>query len=55
MGPLFWKLLTAVCLLWYATLTAYVAFRGARDIHEMLRRLKTGKRERKTRPPIRVK
>jgi hypothetical protein len=39
-GPLFWKLLTAVCLLWYTTITVYVAFRGAKDIREMLRRLK---------------
>lgn len=40
MGPLFWKLLAAACLLWYATITVYVAVRGARDIREMLRRLK---------------
>jgi hypothetical protein len=40
MGPLFWKLLTAACLLWYATITVYVAIRGFRDIREMLRRLK---------------
>jgi len=39
-GPLFWKILTAACLLWYATITVYVALRGARDIKEMLRSLK---------------
>jgi len=39
-GPLFWKILTAACLLWYATITVYVALRGAGDIREMLRRLK---------------
>ena len=39
-APLFWKLLTAACLLWYATITVYVAIRGARDIREMLRRLR---------------
>lgn len=39
-GPLFWKILTAACLLWYATITVYVALRGARDIREMLRNLK---------------
>ena len=38
-GPLFWKLLTAACLLWYATITVYVTFRGAADIRAMLRRL----------------
>jgi hypothetical protein len=40
MGPLFWKILTATCLLWYTTITVYVAWRGARDIREMLRSLK---------------
>lgn len=39
-APLFWKLLTAACLLWYATITVYVAIRGARDIKTMLMRLK---------------
>jgi hypothetical protein len=39
-APLFWKLLTAACLLWYATITVYVAIRGARDIRSMLQRLK---------------
>jgi len=38
-APLFWKLLTAACLLWYATITVYVAFRGAADIRGMLKRL----------------
>ena len=48
-APLFWKLLTAACLLWYATITVYVAIRGAGDIREMLHRLKAGRSERKTR------
>jgi hypothetical protein len=43
MGPLFWKLLTAVCLLWYGTITIYVAVRGARDIKAMLRKLSENK------------
>jgi len=43
-GPLFWKLLTAACLLWYATITVYVAIRGALDIRSMLRRLAKGKK-----------
>jgi hypothetical protein len=42
-GPLFWKLLTAACLAWYATVTVYVAVRGLRDIREMLRRLAENK------------
>lgn len=39
MGPLFWKLLTAACLVWYTTITVYVAIRGLKDIREMLRKL----------------
>jgi hypothetical protein len=35
----FWLLLTAACLVWYATITVYVAIRGGRDIREMLARL----------------
>jgi len=36
---LFWQILTGAALLWYSTVTIYVAFRGARDIREMLERL----------------
>ncbi len=36
---LFWKILTGAVLLWYSTVTIYVAIRGARDIREMLARL----------------
>lgn len=39
MAPLFWKLLAAACLVWYSSITVYVAVRGFRDIREMLRRL----------------
>ncbi len=35
----FWWLLTAACLVWYATVTIYVAIRGALDIKQMLTRL----------------
>jgi hypothetical protein len=35
----FWFLLTAACLVWYATVTVYVAFKGAGDIKSMLARL----------------
>jgi hypothetical protein len=44
-GPLFWKLLTAACLFWYATITVYVTFRGAADIRAMLRRLAENQRQ----------
>lgn len=46
MAPLFWKLLAAACLLWYATITVYVAVRGYRDIREMLKRLRNKKSKR---------
>ena len=36
----FWLILTAAALLWYASITIYVSFKGARDIREMLARLK---------------
>lgn len=35
----FWWLLTAACLVWYSTVTVYVAIRGVFDIRGMLRRL----------------
>ncbi len=36
----FWWLLTAAVLVWYSTVTIYVAIRGAMDIRGMLNRLK---------------
>jgi len=36
----FWLILTAAALLWYASVTIYVSIKGARDIREMLARLK---------------
>lgn len=39
MAP-FWWLLTAAVLVWYSTVTIYVAIRGATDIKNMLARLK---------------
>jgi hypothetical protein len=45
-GPLFWKLLAAACLVWYSTITVYVAIRGAADIRHMLRRLADGQADR---------
>jgi hypothetical protein len=36
---LFWALLTVACVVWYSTITIYVAIRGAFDIKHMLKRL----------------
>jgi hypothetical protein len=36
---LFWAALLAACLVWYSTVTVYVAIRGALDIKHMLARL----------------
>lgn len=35
----FWWLLTATCVVWYSTVTIYVAFKGFHDIKGMLKRL----------------
>jgi hypothetical protein len=43
MSVLFWKVLTAVCLLWYTSVTVYVAWQGFGDIRTMLKKL--GKKE----------
>jgi hypothetical protein len=36
----FWGMLTLAVLVWYSTITVYVAIRGAFDIRHMLRKLK---------------
>lgn len=36
----FWFLLTLACVVWYSTITVYVAIKGSVDIREMLVRLK---------------
>lgn len=36
----FWGILLAACLIWYASVTLYVAFKGAKDIRTMLDHLK---------------
>lgn len=41
----FWLILTAAALLWYSSVTIYVSFKGARDIREMLSRLKDRSRD----------
>ncbi len=38
----FWFLLLTAGLVWYSTVTIYVAIKGAVDIQQMLRRLKEG-------------
>jgi len=43
----FWLLLTIAALVWYSTVTIYVAVKGALDIRKMLRRLKSSGQERK--------
>ena len=35
----FWFLMTAACVVWYSTITVYVAIKGAADIKNMLARL----------------
>lgn len=35
----FWWLLVMACVIWYSTITVYVAIKGAYDIVHMLRRL----------------
>jgi hypothetical protein len=37
----FWFLVTLACVIWYSTVTVYVAIKGAADIKGMLRRLTT--------------
>ncbi len=39
---LFWGILTVACVVWYTTITVYVAIRGAYDIKHMLRSLASG-------------
>jgi len=39
---LFWWTLTVACVLWYCTITIYVAIMGAGDIKQMLTHLRRG-------------
>lgn len=34
-----WFMLMTACVVWYSSITVYVAFRGAADIRGMLKRL----------------
>ena len=38
----FWHLLAWTCVIWYSTITIYVAIKGFRDIRSMLERLERG-------------
>lgn len=38
-GHWFWWALTMACVIWYCTITVYVAFKGVFDIKGMLGRL----------------
>jgi hypothetical protein len=40
MAEVFWWLLVWACVVWYSTLTAYVAVKGVKDIRQMLAQLK---------------
>ncbi len=35
----FWALITAACVIWYSTITLYVAVKGFGDIRRMLKNL----------------
>jgi len=39
-GHTIWLILTAVAIVWYSTVTIFVAVKGVRDIRGMLRRLR---------------
>ncbi len=39
----FWLLLTAACVLWYSSVTIYVAIKGVGNIRTMLTRLGSGR------------
>jgi hypothetical protein len=43
---LFWLSLTVACIIWYSTVTVYVAVKGMKDIKSMLRRLEVKKESR---------
>ena len=40
----FWWALSMACVIWYSTITVYVAIKGASDIKNMLARLGKGRR-----------
>lgn len=40
----FWLLLTVACVVWYSSVTIYVAVKGMRDIRTMLENIAAGSR-----------
>jgi len=42
----FWWLVTMACVVWYLTVTVYVAIKGAADIRSMLDRLSSNQANR---------
>jgi hypothetical protein len=40
MARTFWMLLSWICVLWYSTLTVYVAIKGMGDVKRMLAQLR---------------
>lgn len=49
----FWGLLMLAVLVWYSTITVYVAVRGVMDIRQMLRKLKESGAKTDGTPPVR--
>jgi len=43
-GHWFWGTMTLACLIWYSTITIYVAIKGIGDIRNMLRKLSISKK-----------
>lgn len=41
----FWGTMTLACLVWYSTITIYVAIKGIGDIRNMLRKLSSSKNQ----------
>jgi hypothetical protein len=42
-GHWFWGAVTLACLIWYSTITVYIAIKGVGDIRRMLQRLSDSK------------
>ena len=40
MGEWFWLIMTIACIVWYSTITFFVAYKGVGDIKSILKTLK---------------
>jgi hypothetical protein len=40
MGEWFWLIMTIACIVWYSTITFFVAYKGIGDIKSILKNLK---------------